>query len=357
MASLVVVLIILVCAAYQYVKGTFVKAFTAVMITICAGIVAFSYFELLANVFISRDVIVPWAQTVCFVLLFVLAFAILQTIVAQLLHQLIDLGLWPERIGRIVCGVFLGFIISGLLITVFVTAPLANKYPYQRFDATRPDAQKPSKELFNADGFVTEVFGAISSGSLSGKRSFATLHPAFLDQVFLNRHSIADDISIISSSQAIEMPKKKAFWASPEGLRASEDTNELIQPRSGYNLTIVRVGIKKNAIKDAGTFTLSQLRLICKQRSKAKNPLAGKGRNIYPIGYLKTENQLQTKQLNEQINLKSSDFDGRVKWLDFVFYVPQNYLPVLVEFKQNNVALVPPQATGEQSAAPLSIDN
>ncbi|HDZ69231.1 MAG TPA: CvpA family protein, partial [Phycisphaerales bacterium] len=353
MAGLLVVLIILGCAVQQYLKSTFVKSFTTVIITICAAIVAFGYFEMLAEVFTGRGgnsrypALIHWAQPLSFVLLFVLAFAVLQTIAAQLTRHPVDLGLWPERIGRVVCGIFLGLILSGLLLTALAMAPLANKYPYQRFDATSPDAEKPNKVLLNADGFATGWFNIVSSGSFSGKRSFAALHPAFLDQLFLNRHNIDDNISIATSSEAIEIPKKKAAWPAPQDLKDSK--GKPVSPKSGHNLTIVRVGIKKKAVKDAGTFTLSQLRLICKQKNYAENPLAGKGKNIYPVGYLKMVNQLQEKRLNDQIKLERADFDGKIKWIDFAFYVPKNYLPVLVEFKQNNIAMVPPPVTAEQA--------
>ena len=198
MAGLVVVLIILGCVAYQYLKGTFLKAFAAIIIAICASVVAFGYFEILANVFVSRSdnsrylSLAPWAQSLSFVLLLVLAFGILQTIVNKLTREPIDLGLLAERIGRVVCGIFLGLILSGLLLTALAMAPLSNKYPYQRFYPTNPNAEKPKKVLLNADGFVTGWFSMMSRGAFSGKRSFAALHPNFLDQVFLNRHSIAE---------------------------------------------------------------------------------------------------------------------------------------------------------------------
>jgi hypothetical protein len=187
MGSLLVVLIILGCVAYQYLKGTLVKSFVAVITSICASVVAFGYFELLANVFISREILVLWAYPLSFALLFILAFAVLQTIAAQLTRRPIDLGLLPERIGRVVCGIFLGLIVSGLLLTAAAMAPISPKYPYQRFDATNPNPENPGKVLLNADGFATGWFSIVSSGSFSGKRSFATLHPAFLDQLFLNR--------------------------------------------------------------------------------------------------------------------------------------------------------------------------
>ncbi len=72
LASLSVVLIILGCAAYQYFKGTFVRAFATIIIAVCASIAAFGFFEVLANVFISRGAdsrflsLVPWAQMLCF---------------------------------------------------------------------------------------------------------------------------------------------------------------------------------------------------------------------------------------------------------------------------------------------------
>jgi len=189
MGSLLVVLIILGCVAYQYLKGTLVKSFVVLITSICASVVAFGYFELLANVFISREIFVLWAYPLSFALLFILAFAVLQTIAAQLTRRPIDLGLLPERIGRVVCGIFLGLIVSGLLLTAAAMAPISPKYPYQRFDETSPDTENPvGKALkLNADGFVTRWFSIISGGSFSGKRSFATLHPAFLDQLFLNR--------------------------------------------------------------------------------------------------------------------------------------------------------------------------
>jgi hypothetical protein len=349
MGSLLVVLIILGCVAYQYLKGTLVKSFVVVITSICASVVAFGYFELLANVFISREILVLWAYPLSFALLFILAFAVLQTIAAQLTRRPIDLGLLPERIGRVVCGIFLGFIVSGLLLTAAAMAPISPKYPYQRFDETSPDPENPGKVLLNADGFATGWFSIISSGSFSGKRSFATLHPAFLDQLFLNRHEIDNRVSIITSSDAIEIPNK-AVWPAPEGLKDSDGEKVSQKNEKGEELTIVRVEITNQAIKDDGVFTPSQLRVVCKQKNDDKNPLAGKGRNIYPYGYMKTANELQKKRLTDHIEIKRSDLDNRgVKNIDFAFYVPDKFVPVLVEFKQNCINQLPERITADQA--------
>jgi hypothetical protein len=352
--SLLVVLIILGCVVYQYLKGTLVKSFVVVITSVCASVVAFGYFELLANILIGRNILVLWAYPLSFALLFILAFAVLQTIAAQLTRQPIDLGLLPERIGRAVCGIFSGLIVSGLLLTAAAMAPIPAKYPYQRFDETRPDPEKPSKVLLNADGFTAGWFSIISSGSFSGKRSFAVLHPAFLDQLFLNRHEIDNKVSIITSPDAIEIPKI-AVWPAPEGLKDSDGEKVSQKNEKGEELTIVRLEITNQAVRDDGIFTPSQLRVICKQKSDNGNPLAGKGKNIYPVGYMKTADKLQIKKLNDHIELKRSDFAGRVKEIDFAFYVPNGFVPVLVEFKQNSINELPKPVLAEQAppAAPF----
>jgi len=350
MAGVLVLLIILGCVAYQYLMGTFVKSFAMLISALCAGAVAFAYFEPLANILISRNSLVLWAQSLCFMLLFVVAFAIFQTITERLTSRSVDLGPLADRIGRVVCGIFSGLVISGFLLTALAVAPLSNKYPYQRFDPADPKADSPDKALLNADGFATGLFNILSGGSLSGKRSFAALHPDFLDQAFLNRHKISAGVPVATGSDAIELPKQKSVWSAPEELKDSAGVP--LPQKSGHSLKIARVGLKKAALGDGGEFNLSQLRLVCQQQDKAKNPLKGKGINLYPIGYLKTADQVQIKKLTDTIRIEAADFDGAILWIDFVFYVSNDFVPVLIEFKQNNIAQTPASVPYEQALPP-----
>ena len=370
LASLAVVLIILGCAAYQYFRGTFVGAFATIIIAICASVAAFGFFEILANVFISRGAdgrllsLVPWAQPLCFALLFIIVFGTLQTGVMFLTRQPIDLGFLPERIGRVVCGLFLGLMLSGLLLTALEMAPLPIKYPYQRFDGKR------HKVLLNADGFATGLFSIVSGGSFSGKRSFSTIHPDYLDQLYLNRQ--VSGTSILTTKPAISVPRppKPAVWPAPESLneQVSQLVSDLNRQLTGklismpsisdnYQPTIVRIGINRSALStedkiNVGAFTLPQLRLICKQQGYSEDPLAGAGINIYPIGHLKAADQIQ---VSTEIKIDSkNDFkdNAREKWIDFVFCVPRDYVPVLVEFKQNSIVEIRPSAIVTADKAP-----
>jgi len=247
-----------------------------------------------------------------------------------------------------VCGLLLGFVASGLLLTVLIMAPLPNKYPYPRFDATNPNVEKPKKVLFNVDGFVTAWFNIISGGSFSGKHSFAALHPDFLDQAFLNRLIISEEILLTTSSPAIEVPAKKAVWPAPDGLK--DASGRVLARKPGYSVSIVRVGIGSSAIRGArGAFTPAQLRLICKPKDEAKNPYVGKGQNVYPAGYLKMPSLVELTRLNDQIKFERLDFDGKRLWIDFLFYVPNDSVPVFLEFKQNSIARVPTPVPADQA--------
>lgn len=359
MVTLVVVLIVSACAAFQYLKGTFVRAFATFIVTICACIVAFSFFEVLAALLIGgRDssfkfIPPPWMQTLVFLLLFLFSFALLQTLAQYLTRQAVDLGPWPEGVGRVVCGILSGLVLSSFLITAAAMAPLPNKYPYQRFDRNYPDAWRPNKILFNTDALAPGLFSTISNGSFSGKRSFATLHPAFLDQLFLNRHGIDNDLLTITREQAITVPQKNAAWHAPENLKDSKGNP--ISPQTGYSLMLVRVGFMKSNVAEAGIFTTSQLRLICKQQTGSTNSFTGKGQNIYPIGYMISEDTIQVKRLNDLIKVTREDFEGneREKWIDFVFYVPNGSTPVILQFKLNSIVQIPPLVSTEQVPTPI----
>ena len=359
MASAAVILIILSCGTYHYFHGRVVKSFATLMYAILACVVAFGYFEVVANLIISRsgdgsfESLVPWAQPLCLILLGVVSFAVLQLVTDQITATKVDLGVWPERVGRAICGILIGMVFSGLLLTALVMAPLPSKYPYQRFSATSRNFEKPEKKVFlSADGFTTGLFSMLSKGSFSAirnERSFATLHADFLNQSFLNRQHRSKDspLTLATSTSAIEVPPKKAVWAAPDGLKDAKG-NPAPQ-ESKHRLTIVRLGMSKKLLKEAGTFTLSQLRLVCAPKINMQNPFAGKGKVAHPVGYMKKPDMVQTKQLGETIKLESAEFGKGVKWIDFVFDVPSDSSPVLVEFKQNTVVELPSATASEEA--------
>jgi hypothetical protein len=331
------------CAAVQYLKGTLVKSFQMFVAALCASFVALWWYEQLSEIVIKQEMIVDLAQPVCFGVLFVITFAVLQTAATLLTKQKIDFGIMPERVGRIVFGLLLGYVISGMLLIGTAMSPLPEGYPYQRFDASRPDLKKPARALLNPDGFVAGLFGLISGGSASGTQSFAVLHAGFVDELYRNR--LNPKAKVRSDPGAVTTPAKAAAWPAPAGLKDTE--GKAISPMSDYDLIITRVGLA-GRITTEGSLALNQLRFICKKKGE-KQRLGGIAVNAELIGYLNSDNQVKKVGPKEDIPLNSKDVKDGALWIDFVLYVPKDFEPVAVGLRTNGIAEVPPMVSTEQA--------
>jgi hypothetical protein len=346
-AAIIVLLVVGICVAFQYLKGTLFRSVMTIFTVISASIIAFGFFEVLADLLISRadssSTMLPYWQPLTLVVLFIVSFAVLQAVASTIARKSITVGPLAEKIGRIVCGAISGLILAGLLITALGMAPIKDNIPYQRFSSSNPDPEKPAKAVMNPDGLAAGLFSMVSKGSMSGQTSFAVVHPSFIDEIFLNRLSGSKDVSLVTPADSIEVPQKAAAWPAPEDLKAADGT--AVNPKSGYDLLVVRIGIKRTA----GQFSLSQLRLICNR--KETEPLKGAAVDVYPIGYFIRTDTIQRKKLGEDINIPKEGFKSGVKWIDFVFNVPNTRVPVLVAFKQNSISPVPKPVSTENAPA------
>jgi hypothetical protein len=354
-ATLAMVAIMAGCAAYLFLKGTLAQGIVMIFNAILAGFVAFGFYELLSQYLIKYSPgVAVWAPLICFLLLFVLAFALLQAAAMQLGKEKIDFGKLPEQIGRPVAGLILGYIVTGHVLVAAAMAPLPNAYPYERFDERNPHAGDPTRPLLSPDGFVAGLFGTVSKGSFSAIRnpqSFAVLHAGYLDQLYLNRQKATQGVSLLTSAVALDVPPKNGVWFAPANLRDTE--NKAVSPPPGTSLMLVRAGISRRALKDASKFTLSQMRLVCVLKTGAANPLAGKGEAVYPLGYIGPGGHVERKSLAEIITVEDPGGQGNSVTIDLVFGVPTNLTPELLEFKRNNVAKVSAPAAPEDAPQPI----
>jgi hypothetical protein len=352
MIPLVMLAVMAGCAAFLFLKGTLVQGITMVFNVIVAGFVAFGFFEILARLLVkySPDIAV-WAPLICFALLLILAFALLQTAAMQLIKGKTDLGTLPEQIGRPVCGLVLGYLVTGYALVAASMAPLPSQWPYPRFDARNPSPARPSKPVLSPDGFVTALFATVSKGSFSAiaePKSFALLHAGYVDQLYLNRQKVNDKVPLMTTMTTIAVPRNGVRQA-PDSLRDIEGKS--ISISGGDTLMLVRVELQVRGLRDAGRFTLSQFRLVCGARNTGKSALAGTGRAVYPLGYVGEKTRLERKPLDEIITASSSTPEPVN--MDLAFAVPGNLTPLLLEFKRNDVVQVPAPASREQAMEPV----
>jgi len=332
------------CAAAQYLKGTLVKSFEMFIAALCASFVALWWYEQLSEMLIKQEILVDFAQLICFGMLFVITFAVLQTAVTTLTKQKIDFGVMPERVGRIAFGLLLGYVISGVLLIGAAISPLPDGYPYQRFDASRPDLKKPAKALLNPDGLLAGWFGIISSGSASGTQSFVVLHAGFIDELYLNR--LNPKAAVRANASTVTTPAKAAAWPAPAGLKDS--SGAAIQPIADCDLIITRVGFS-GKITTEGSLASNQLRFMCKKVDKGdKQRLGGSAVTVYSIGYL-TGDQVKKVGPKEEITINSKNAKDGTVWIDFVLSVPKDFEPVAVGLRANAIAEVSPMVSADQA--------
>ena len=355
MAGLVLLLFISGCVAFQYSKGSFVRSFVVFAAGIMSAIVAFNYFEVLGEVVLSRSEqsssIAAWAQPLAFLLIFVVTFGICQTIATQLLGKDIKLGTIADKVGRSFLGLFIGLVFGGVILIVLDMAPLPSNLPYERFAKTNINPDKPDKIFLNSDGFVTGWVNMVSNGSLGGKKSFAAIHPEFINSAFLNRICFSKTLGITTIASALDVPRKDGVWFAPDDIKDAENPAMAVNVKSGHRLVIVRLGFKKSTLAKIGPFSLSQLRVMCKNQSQSESPLKGSSIAAFARGYMQSADLLETKKLSDIITIKKDEIAESTKWIDFVFEVQNGYVPAIVQFKQNFIAELADITGQDQSPA------
>ncbi len=286
MTTAIVILVVLLTLIYFYLKCPIMTSFSTMMVVIFASIVSLSHYEMLAELFISRGYGVEWAHAVCFILVFILSFALLRALRDLLVGgTTIDLGNPTKIITAIVCGLLTGMLISGNLLVAIGLIPMQSKYLDGRYAPyNRIPVEGVEKSFLNTDGLVVRLYSLVSRGSMKSSKSFDVLHADYLSQIHNNRAKVNEKILAVTSTTSLSLPSGKnkhpiRLWESPDKDK----------------LTIVRIGIVSKSIQSGGAgnpansnnieFFPAQVRMICKSEKSSpdsrKKPLSGTGKVFF----------------------------------------------------------------------------
>jgi hypothetical protein len=335
---IIILIVTLLTIAHFYLKCSVMTAFSTLMASIFGSIIAFTYYEMLADLFISRGYGI-WAPAGCFVLAFVLGFAAVRALADLLVGANIDFGNTAKITVNLILGTITGLILAGHLMVALGMLPISGNRIYNRFPTDSPiSLNNPNRPFLNPDGMVSSLFGLFSRGSLSSGNSFGVLCSDFVNRNHLNRYGSAKDVTTICSKKALSVPK---------GAQKPVRTMEI---KDIGTVTVIRAVISAKDIPDGGAksdkdkgvvFTMSQVRAIAKTQDKADN-LRGTGKAFWPIGILE-QGKLVQKSPSEIITFSTQDFrkDTRTVWVDFVFEIPSGQQAVLLQFKQNAMTALP----------------
>ncbi len=350
MTMAIVILILVLILAYFYLKCSVMASLSTLMLVILATLITFTYYEVLAELFVSRGYGIQWAHSGCFILAFVLSFALLRALRDLLVGGVkIDLGN-PLKISvALICGLLTGIIICGNLLVAVGLTPTHHKMLYSRFSPDKKiSLTNPSKSFLNTDGFVAGLYSLISRGSMSSGKSFAILHADYLSHISLNRLKTKDNVLAVTSRKSLVLPTGKTkkpvrIWDIPDKGK----------------VTVVRMGLVVKNIQDGGAgnpakssqiaFTPAQIRMICKPTAATGKPAAGSGTAIWPIGFLDGNDNFVASELEDVITPETKSFKNQPLWLDAVFEVPSGAKGVFLQFKQNAIIELPPAVTTSEA--------
>ena len=358
-AELIVLIVILATVAFAYLKGSVVKSSLLFINAIISSTVAFSFFETAGKIIIGYGYGGQWVLGICFIIIFIFVLIILNALTDKLAPTGLYFKESNDKIARSVIAVFAGLIIAGVILITAALLPLGTSWPYERFDPQNKKLRpaEPDKGLIlRADGFTAAFASWFSRGSLCSSKSLAVFHPDFLNEIFLNRIRQDENNWIIAGSEAVDV--KDAWEPNSTTKLVSATDSQPLGAIPGTKTVIVRTGLKGGSITRGGamtednrlTFTLAQVRLLCKAD---RSTLTGSSQVAYPVGFIRSENVVDCKSLIEEIKLPTTDFTGGVKWFDFVFQIPADTVPVLLEFKLNAAAEVGKLVSGNKIPSPL----
>ncbi|MHC5144415.1 MAG: hypothetical protein ACYSOX_02145, partial [Planctomycetota bacterium] len=124
MSLVIVILVLLLTLAFFYLKCSMMQSLMTLWSAVLTTIVAFSYYEWVANLFISRGYAPNFALCGSFTVLFVVIFASLRALSELLITTPVDLGNVVKLPVALVCGLLTGIIFSGNLLVALGLLPL-----------------------------------------------------------------------------------------------------------------------------------------------------------------------------------------------------------------------------------------
>lgn len=337
-ATLLIIAVILTTMGIFYFKASLVTMLTTILSAVFASIVAFTYYEIVSNLCISKGWLTGWIHSLSFLVLFFLTLFLLRILSDFIINSKIDLGKPVQIASTLVCGLFAGLLIAGHLLIALAMLPMSPDL-YLRYPSEQPlRINDPSAPLFNPDGLSAALYSWISRGSLSSAKSFAVYHPEYIQQTHVNRWAMSKEITPVLSPGAVKIPSG--------GQKPVRHRDLADHP----NTTIVRVGIsaaeiKSGGAKDSGgkiSFIPAQAPVIAVPRgAETAGKYQGTGSLLYPKGVVE-DGRLVKLELNQELTFESKDYaSDRMVWLDLAYEVPADSLPALLAFKQNAVVDLP----------------
>jgi hypothetical protein len=143
---------IMLAVGFVYFKEGLFTALTMCCNVFIAGLVAFNFFEPLANLLegpLADSFLAGFEDAICLIVLFCLTLGILRLITNNLANALIDYHQLPQQGGGTVFGLLTGYLVAGFMICVLQTLPWHEHF--MSFDWQYSESDSMVRQLFPPD--------------------------------------------------------------------------------------------------------------------------------------------------------------------------------------------------------------
>ncbi|MFH0980906.1 MAG: CvpA family protein [Planctomycetota bacterium] len=180
--SLFALILLLAIAYFHSIRGLFSALLSAVLAILCAAL-AFATFEYIA-VKLLVQLKPDYALGLSLMGMFILPLFILRVGLDRYVHRACLLPLLVDKAGGFVFGVVAAYLMVGMLAISLQLMPFGNGFlGFTRVDRADPTKAEQNELWLQPDRFAARLASGLSSGVLSGKAAFASIHPDFVTEV------------------------------------------------------------------------------------------------------------------------------------------------------------------------------
>jgi len=184
---------VMLAVGYVYFKEGLFTAVTMCCNVFIAGLVAFNFFEPLANLIepsLSESFLAGFEDAFCLIALFCLTLGLLRMVTNNLSNTLLDYHQLPQQGGGTLIGLFTGYLIAGFMICVMQTLPLHEQF--MSFDWHYTEGDSMVRQLFPPDRVWLAAMRRAGAYALSNEEDFKVRLDENSDSYYYDRHITFD---------------------------------------------------------------------------------------------------------------------------------------------------------------------
>jgi hypothetical protein len=202
MAMNIVALVMVLAITFMHSIFGFFSGIINAFCAIASAAIAFGFYEAVNDLVTKSFALDPgYTEPICFVALFLISVVALRTLADNYIRGNVKLPAALDFAGAAVCGFINAQIFVGVLVLGVQMLPLGGRVlgysawvrdEYKDADVDHPELIKFDRNHLwtRPDEFTAGLFKLISSGSLRGATTFASVYPDFPEAVFFSTNTV-----------------------------------------------------------------------------------------------------------------------------------------------------------------------